>query len=72
MSSSPYLTRREAAEYVRSPSVKAFDDWVRRRGVSCAGRRGRIRLFTKDTLDRVLRHDALWSTRRREKSTGSS
>ncbi len=71
MSSSPYMTAKEAAEYVRKPSVKAFDDWVRSRGVSCTGRCGRIRLFTKDTLDRVLRHDALWSTRRREKSTGS-
>ena len=72
MSSSPYLTRREAAEYVRAPSVNAFDKWVRHRGVSCAGRRGQVRLFTKDTLDRVLRHDALWTTRRRDKSTGSA
>lgn len=54
---SPYLTAREAAEYVRK-SVKAFDHWVSRRGVSCV-RAGRIRLFTKDTLDRVLRNDAL-------------
>ena len=69
MSSSPYLTRREAAEYVRAPSVKAFDQWVKRRGVSCAGRRGRIRLFTKDTLDRVLRHDALRSVQQRLRRT---
>ena len=64
---SPYLTAKEAAEYVKAPSVKAFNDWVTNRGVSCAGRRGRIRLFTKDTLDRVLRHDALRSVQQRER-----
>lgn len=58
------MTVKEAAEYVKAPSVEAFDQWVRRRGVSCAGRCGRIRLFTKDTLDRVLRHDALRSVQR--------
>ncbi len=50
---------------MRSPSVNAFDKWVRHRGVSCAGRRGQVRLFTKDTLDRVLRHDALRSVQQR-------
>ena len=59
-SSSPYLTAKEAAEYVRAKSVKAFDHWVRRRGVpSLRLRRGRIRLFRKELLDRVLRYDAM-------------
>ncbi len=60
---SPYLTAKEAAEYVRAGSLKAFDHWVSRRGVSCV-RRGRIRLFAKDALDRVLRHDAMRPARR--------
>jgi excisionase family DNA binding protein len=56
MSTSPYLTRAEAAAYVRA-TLDAFDGWVKRRGVPCV-RRGRIRLFKRDVLDRVLAHDA--------------
>ena len=58
MSSSPYMDAKEAAEYVRAKSVKAFDHWVRRRGVPSL-RRGRIRLFRKELLDRVLHYDAM-------------
>ena len=54
---SPYLTAREAADYVRK-TPRGFDRWVERRGVPVAGRAGRIRLFSKDTIDRVLRNDA--------------
>jgi excisionase family DNA binding protein len=57
MSDSPYLTRAEAAAYVRA-TVDAFDWWVKSRGVPCV-RRGRIRLFKRDVLDRVLAHDAV-------------
>lgn len=53
-----YFTAREAAAYVKAPSLKAFDHWVTRRGVPSV-RRGRIRLFSSDVLDRVLRNDAL-------------
>jgi excisionase family DNA binding protein len=56
--SSPYLSVEEAAEYVRCRSVKAFDWWVRSRSVPSL-RRGRIRLFRREVLDRVLRNDAL-------------
>ena len=58
MSGSPYMTAREAAEYVRK-TPKAFDEWVRRRGIPVAGCAGRLRLFTTATLDRVLRLDAM-------------
>ena len=57
MSDSPYLTRAEAATYVRA-TPKGFDHWVASRGVPSV-RRGRIRLFKRDTLDRVLQHDAI-------------
>lgn len=53
---SPYLTRAEAAEYVRT-TLDGFDHWVKSRGVPCV-RRGRIRLFKRDVLDRVLAMDA--------------
>lgn len=52
-----YLTAKDAAAYLQFPSVKAFDHWVTRRGVPSL-RRGRIRLFAQDVLDRVLRMDA--------------
>lgn len=52
----PYLTAKDAAAYV-CKSVKGFDHWVKRRGVPCK-RAGRIRLFTRDTLDKVLANDA--------------
>ena len=58
MTASPYLTAKEAAEHVRARSLKAFDHWVARRGVPVSERRGRVRLFRRDTLDRVLRNDA--------------
>ena len=57
MSSTPYLTRDEAAEYVRT-TVRGFDHWVASRGVPSV-RRGRIRLFRKDVLDRVMSNDAM-------------
>lgn len=56
---SPYLTAAEAAAYVKATSVKAFDHWVRRRGILPDAMRGvRIRLYLPKTLDRVLHHDA--------------
>jgi hypothetical protein len=59
---SPYLNSREAAAYVRK-SLKGFDHWVATRGVPYV-RAGRIRLFTRDTLDRVLKNDARPQLRR--------
>jgi len=53
---SPYMNREEAAVYLRT-TVRGFDHWVKTRGVSCV-RRGRIRLFRRADLDRVLEHDA--------------
>jgi hypothetical protein len=61
---SPYLTRAEAAAYVRK-TVKAFDLWVHRRGVTPDGQDGRVRLYTKVTLDRALQMDLpTWRRRR--------
>lgn len=54
---SPYLTRKEAADYVRA-TPKAFDHWVHSKGISCV-RRGRIRLFRRETLDNALRNEAM-------------
>lgn len=69
MSDSPYLTRNEAAAYVRT-TVKGFDHWVSSRGVPSL-RRGRIRLFERAVLDRVLKHDAtVRSTRRTLQAVG--
>lgn len=53
----PYMTSQEAAEYVRA-TARAFDHWVKTRGVPCR-RRGNIRLFERKVLDRVLANDAL-------------
>lgn len=68
MSDSPYLNRSEAAIYVRA-TVKAFDHWVRARGVPCV-RRGRIRLFRRDVLDRILASGATPTTQRRMRQAG--
>lgn len=57
MTASPYLTASEAAEYVRK-TPKGFARWVERRGIPVDARAGRIRLWRRDTLDRVLRLDA--------------
>lgn len=59
---SAYLTAAEAATYLRT-TYKGFDHFVRRHGVPCV-RRGRIRLFSQDTLDRVLRTMAMRPVRR--------
>ena len=55
---SEYLTAREAAEYLRT-TYKGFDNWTRRHGVRCTERRGRIRLYRKAALDRVIKTMAL-------------
>lgn len=59
---STYLTAAESAAYLKT-TYKGFDHFVRRYGVPCV-RRGRIRLFSQDTLDRVLRTMALRPVRR--------
>jgi excisionase family DNA binding protein len=51
--SSRYLTAREAAEYL-GVTYRGFDVWVRRHGVPCV-RYGRVRKFTRESLDAVLR-----------------
>lgn len=64
---SPYLTAKEAADYVRAPSLDAFDYWVKQRGVPCT-RRGVVRLFRQDTLDAILKNDAYRTPRRSRQS----
>ena len=50
---SPFLRSAEAAEYLRFPSRKAFLEFARRHQVpSC--HRGRIRLFRRCDLDRLV------------------
>ena len=51
------LRAGEAAVYCRK-SQKAFDAWVTRRGIQPDARTGRIRLYRKATLDRVMTQDA--------------
>jgi hypothetical protein len=48
--SSPWLSNKEAAEYVRCASVKAFYEWRKRHGIVTVGRR----LVAKADLDRAL------------------
>lgn len=62
MTASPYMDAREAAAYVKAPSLKSFNHWVTRRGVPVSARRGRVRLYRKDVLDRILAHDAVRRT----------
>ena len=64
MNESPWLTPEQAAAYVGCRTIKAFNTWTERRGVPPDGKRGRLRLFTKATLDRVLRNDARTVLRR--------
>ena len=59
MSTPVWLESRDAAKHVGARSLKAFDHWVTRRGVPVEGKRGRLRLFRRDTLDRVLVNDHL-------------
>jgi excisionase family DNA binding protein len=54
---SPYLTAKQAADYVVK-SYAAFDVWVRRHGVPYV-RVGRHRRFTRPQLDRVMKTMAL-------------
>lgn len=58
MAESHYLTAQEAAAYVRK-TLKGFDHWVASEGIRCDGRAGRIRLFTRATLDRALKTAAM-------------
>lgn len=50
---SPYLTAREAVEYLRLSSVRALYGLVAEHGLPY-GRRGRIYLFDKRKLDRWI------------------
>lgn len=50
---SPWLTAKEAADYVRAPSVKAFYEWKRRHGVASARYGSRLR-FLRSDLDLAL------------------
>lgn len=50
---SGYLNARSAAAYL-DMTFCAFDQWARRYGIPCE-RRGRIRLYTRATLDRVVK-----------------
>jgi hypothetical protein len=52
------MTAAEAAIYLKT-TYKGFDHWTRRHGVACTERRGRIRLYRKGYLDRVVRTMAL-------------
>ena len=52
----PWLKPSDAAAYV-GMSYKAFDAWVRRKGVQF-GRIGRNRRFSKPYLDRLMNHFA--------------
>lgn len=63
MTPSGWLTRAAAAEYL-GRSLDAFDGWVRRRGVRPSGRMGRVPLWKREDLDRVLRSDATQVSRR--------
>lgn len=58
MTESFWLTPEEAAKHVKCKTLKSFNHWVQARGVPAEGKRGRLRLFTTATLDRVLRNDA--------------
>lgn len=58
MIDSPWLTPEQAAVYVGCKSLKSFNHWTQSRGVPADGKRGRLRLFNRATLDRVLRNDA--------------
>lgn len=53
MSESPYMRASEAAAYLKK-TPKAFNHFVYAHGVKEDGRTGRIRLYTKATLDRLV------------------
>lgn len=59
-----YLSARSAAAYL-DKTYKAFDQFVRRHGVPCK-RLGRVRLFLKADLDRVV--DVMTDRARRERA----
>ena len=64
---SPYFTRTEAADYLRR-SPQAFDEWARRRGVQPEARVGTSPLFTRATIERVIRLDRDKTPKRRQVS----
>lgn len=60
---SPYLTTKEAAEYLRCPSVKAFYDLryrLKKAGTPLRGYiRGRTKFFKQVDLDRAVEPEPL-------------
>ena len=50
---SPYMRSDEAAEYLRFPTLKAFQEWARRRRIPCC-RRGRVLLYERRALDALV------------------
>lgn len=63
MTGSPYLTARQAADYL-GVTYRGFDQFVRRHGVPCV-RYGRHRRFQPATLDRFMRMCALRPSKRK-------
>jgi hypothetical protein len=54
---SPYLTSREAADYLRFPTFKAFQEFLRRHEDFPRCRRGSALLFERRVLDAYVRGD---------------
>jgi len=53
---SPYFRSDEAAEYLRFPNLKAFQEWSRRHRIPCC-RRGRVLLYERRVLDALVQAD---------------
>lgn len=53
LSTSPYYTPAEAADYLRKPNAQAFLKWARRQGVRECGAKMRP-LFHRADLDRAI------------------
>lgn len=49
-----YLTAREAADFLRFPSVKAFHMWQRRQGIRSFRTGKRKLLFARKDLERAI------------------
>lgn len=54
---SPWMTAQEAADYIRSPNVKAFYEWRKRNQVAAALYGRKLRM-TKADLDKAMNKQA--------------
>lgn len=54
LSRQTYLTAKEAAEYLRHPSTKAFLMWARRHHLPCCRETGRRLLYRRKDLDAAV------------------